>query len=250
MEEKIMWERKETQHYVFYYHKYSLAEKDITSIVDIQEKCFNHICKVLHVKMDRKINYFLCESPEEVGKLYGDNDPSNGAVRFPDTIYAVYNEDVKCDGFHEDVHLIAYNTLGNPPQALLREGLAMFFDKVWWGIPNEVWVQAFLKTGLYKPISLLKGNQEFFRYSEIITYPIAGAFVAYLVSVFGIKKFKKFYKIVDDDFDKSFHFTFGRGLNDVENDFVGYMQTIFYNETLKDLTFDYLKKAGFYQNIS
>ncbi len=242
-----MWEKEETQHYVFHYHKHSLAEKDITSIMDLQERCFDYICRILRVKMNKKINYFLCESPEEVGKLYGDDEPSNGIVKYPDTVYAVYNEDVKCVGFHEDVHLIAYNTLGNPPQALLREGLAMFFDKVWWGIPNEAWVQVFLKTGLYKTISSLKDNREFFRYSETLTYPISGAFVAYLIPVFGTEKFKNFYKIVDDDFDKSFYLTFEHNLNDVEDNFLGYIQTVHYNETLQNLVLEYLKRAGFFQ---
>ncbi len=135
-----MWNKKETEHYIFHYHKNSFAEKNIDEIMALQERCYSYICKVLKVKMDRKIQYFLCETQEEVGKMYGDNEPANGATKMPDKIYAVYNEKLKCVGTHEDAHIISYNTLGNPKQALLREGLAMFFDKVWWGIPNEAWV--------------------------------------------------------------------------------------------------------------
>ncbi len=242
--EEFMWERKETRHYVFHFRKGSTAEKDIDIITETQERCFEHICKVLNVSTEGKISYFLCGSPEEVGELYGDNEPSNGIVKYPDTIYAVYNDEVKCIGFHEDVHLIAYNTLGNPPQALLREGLAMFFDKVWWGIPNEVWVQVFLKTGLYQPIESLKDNRGFFQHNEVITYPIAGAFVAYLISVFGIEKFKSFYGTVDEDFAPHFRLTFGNSIHAIENDFTRYLNLIRYDEFLERLALEHLQKAG------
>ncbi|MDI6851552.1 MAG: hypothetical protein QMD82_06425 [bacterium] len=48
----------------------------------------------------------------------------------PNSIYAVYNEKIKCIGSHEDTQIIAYNTIVNPEQALIQEGLAMFFDSV------------------------------------------------------------------------------------------------------------------------
>ena len=239
-----MWMKKESQHYIFHYHKDSLAERDIPKIVSLQEVCYGYICKVLKVKMDRKIHYFLCNSPEEVGEFYGDNEPTNGFVRVPDRVYAVYNKKIKAVGFHEDTHLIAYNTIGNPRQAFLREGLAMFFDKVWWGIPNEVWVQAFIDNGLYVKLSRLTDNHEFYRYSETITYPTAGAFVDYLACIYGIDRFKVFYKSVDDDFDKCFLKTFGISLEHIENEFIRYIRSIKYHESIHNSIRVYLKKDG------
>ena len=79
------------------------------------------------------------DSPEKVGILFGGNDPINAfAVLGENKIYAVYNPDVKCIGFHEDTHLISA-TLGIPQSEFLLEGLAMFFDKTWWGLQNERW---------------------------------------------------------------------------------------------------------------
>ncbi len=240
-----MWNKKETQHYIFHYHKNSLAEKNIDEIIALQERCYSYICKVLKVKMDRKIQYFLCESPEEVGKMYGDNEPANGATKMPDKIYAVYNEKLKIVGTHEDAHIISYNTLGNPKQALLREGLAMFFDKVWWGIPNEAWVQIFINKGLYVNLSRLADNNEFYRYSDIITYPIAGSFVNYLVSIFGMEIFKSFYKTVGDDFDKCFLEIFGVSLARIEEEFISYIRDLKYHESIHDTIRSYLKEDGF-----
>ena len=235
---------KETEHYIFNYQKGSLAEKDIESIINLQENCYDYICKVLNVRMKRKIKYFLCESPEEVGRAYGDNEPANGFAKFPDEIYAVYNEKVKCTGPHEDAHIISYNALGNPKQPLLREGLAMFFDEVWFGIPNKAWVKVFIAKNLYKNLSLLKETKRFYDLPETITYPESGAFVHYLISVFGIEKFKEFYKTAGSDFDKSFFETFGISLNEFEDRMVRYIGNIAYNKSICKTVEDYLKKEN------
>lgn len=239
-----MWNKKKTHHHIFYYYKGSLAEKDITEIMAIQESCYDYICKILKVKMNRRIHYFLYESPEEIGKIYGDNEPANGFAKMPDKIYAVYNKEVQCIGFHEDAHLISYNTLANPKQALIREGLAMFFDKVWWGIPNDAWVQVFITTRLYRKPFILTDNIEFYRYSDTITYPIAGAFVDYLISIFGIEKFKIFYKTVDDNFDKCFLEIFGKTLNHIEGKWINHIQDIKYHKGIYDIIYLYLKRYG------
>jgi hypothetical protein len=194
--------------------------------------------------MKRKIKYFLCDSPEEVGRVYGDNEPANGFAKFPDEIYAVYNEKVKCIGPHEDTHIISYNTLGNPNQPLLSEGLAMFFDKVWWGIPNEAWVKVFIAKRLYKSLSSLKDKERFYSFTDTITYPISGTFVHYLISVFGIEKFKKFYKTAGSNFDKSFLETFGISLNEFEGRMVKYIGSIEYNKSIYQTIADYLKNGG------
>jgi hypothetical protein len=237
-----MWKKKKSSHYIFTYHKDSFVEKDIAEIIEIQESCYEYICEVLKVKMNRTIHYFLCELPEEVGRMYGDDESVNGIIKMPDKIYAVYNEKVKCIGFHEDVHLIAYNTLGKPKQSFLREGLAMFFDKVWWRIPNEAWVQVYINTGLYPKLSTLTEYEEFHRYKDIITYPIAGVFVDYLISIFGIEKFKVFFKTVDENFDKCFLRTFGISLKNFEDKLTKYVKIIEYNKCIYDAIYKHLKK--------
>ena len=91
-----------------------------------------------------KIEYFLCETPEDVGRIYGDNEPCNGFAAPPNKIYAVYNEKIQCIGFHEDAHIISY-TINRPDCPAIREELAMYFDRKWWGIQNLDWVGFFLK---------------------------------------------------------------------------------------------------------
>ena len=128
----------ETEHYIFHYGAGTAAERDIEKIAALQEGCFSHICAVLGLTPDFKIEYFLCDSPEEVGRICGDDEPCNGFADLPSRIYAVYNDAVQCVGFHEDAHLISF-VRNRPICPAVTEGLAMYFDRKWWGIQNLDW---------------------------------------------------------------------------------------------------------------
>ena len=131
----------ESDHYIFHYGEETKAERDIQSIADCQENCFRFICDVLGITPEFRIEYYLCDSAEEVGR----NDPCNAFASPPDTVYAVYNEHIQCIGFHEDSHLISY-IINRPDCPAVREGLAMYFDRKWWGIQNMDWAGYYLKT--------------------------------------------------------------------------------------------------------
>ena len=200
-----------TDHYVFTYKEDSLAAKDIKKIVKIQEECFKKICNTLKVVFTEKINYFLLDSAEEVGKLYGINEPINGfAVWGENKIYAVYNDKIKCIGPHEDAHLISF-VINTPKSNFIVEGLAMYFDEKWWGLDNDVWTSYYKANKKDLSISNLLNNEAFDSLNCEITYPIAGSFVKYLISKFGVDKFIQLYQITEvpnsSDFKRIFHYT-------------------------------------------
>ncbi|MEW8957018.1 hypothetical protein [Clostridium sp.] len=223
------WTIKHSDNYIFHYMENSLGEEHIDEIVRIQELCNKHISKVLKVSMKDKIKYFLCNSREEVGASSGDK-PRNRFSRMPDEIWAVYNESNKCIGYHEDAHIISYNTLGIPECIFIREGLAMYFEKVWFGIENRFWVHEYLRNNKYVDIGSLINNNEFCRLSDTLTYPIAGAFTEYLISVFGMDKFKRFYVQLSTlrtiGFKRNFKEVFQQSLEDVEENFKNYILSI------------------------
>ncbi|MGI6734890.1 MAG: hypothetical protein ACOX3C_01725 [Bacilli bacterium] len=183
----------ETEHYIFNYTAGSKAEEDILLIASVQEACYAYICQVLGVTLNFKIEYFLCNSPEEVGTIYGDNEPCNAFTRPPNKIYAVYNENLKCIGFHEDAHIISY-TINRPKSAAVREGLAMYFDRKWWGISNLDWTLYYLKNNKYISVIELLNNDTFFKEDCSLTYPIVGAFTEWLINSYGIEKYLFVYK--------------------------------------------------------
>lgn len=210
----------ETAHYIFHYGEGTLAEMDIEKIADCQESCFRYICDVLKVKPAFKILYYLCESPEEVGRVYGDDEPCNGFAVMPNKIYAVYNREVQCIGFHEDAHIISY-TVNRPDCPAIREGLAMYFDRRWWGIHNMDWTAYYIKTGRFLPVDALLDKETFFEVDCSVTYPIMGAFTEYLISLHGIETYMDFYS--RKDMALAMKVVFGKTPEELNRDFVLYM---------------------------
>ena len=186
----------ESEHYIFHYGAGTKAEQDIVEIAACQERCFRYICSVLGVTPEFKIEYFLCDSPEEVGRIYGDDEPCNGFAAPPNKIYAVYNEQVQCIGFHEDAHVISY-LINRPDCPAIREGLAMYFDRKWWGIHNMDWTGYYLRSGKYLPVDKLLDKECFFGYDCAVTYPIMGAFTEWLISRWGMERYLRLFRQKD-----------------------------------------------------
>ena len=235
------WVTKESKHYIFNYHEDSIAQYMIDEIIEKPEYCFSHISKVLNIDFNIKINYYLCNSAEEVGFLYGDNDPCNAFARKPNNIFAVFNEDIECIGYHEDSHILSY-LISTPPQVFIREGLAMYFDKNHWGISNTNWVSYFIYSDKYIHISNLMCNEEFYKSPWNITYPIAGAFTNYLITIYGVDKYLMFYKDIDADFNLSFYNTFGISIYEFEIEFIKYIKSLDISNELCELLEELMNK--------
>jgi hypothetical protein len=230
-----MWQCKTSEHYEFHYKKDSTAEKEIDKIIKLQEASFDHITKVLGTIPKEKLVYKLLESPEEVGKCYGDNEPCNGFTRMPNEIYAVYSSDLKCVGHHEDAHMISYMTLNRPNYNFIREGLAMFFDEKWLGISNDHWVKYYSDEGQLPGLEGLLDNLEFHKTGEMVTYPLSGAFTGFLIEKYGIEKYKNFYKAIKDHIIFEFKMHFSKSIKDLEKEFLSSLESLDYHDDTKYL---------------
>lgn len=230
-----------SEHYVFHYLADSFAQQQIENIISEQEYCYKMIMKRLRVlPLSFPIKYFLYDSPEDVGVSYSRYDPEepvspcNGFAHQPDEIHAVFNPEVRCMGFHEDVHLFAAQQIGYPRQTFVREGLAMFFDEVWWGLPNKLWAQALIHEGQYPGLGQVFDNEKFYDLPSELTYPVAGAFTEYLIQVYGQETYNVFYKILehDDDIEQSIQKTFSCNLRTLDVKFIEYVNYINYSPKL------------------
>lgn len=181
-----------TEHYTFHFKPDSFTEKHIRDVAEEQEHCFLRITTLLNIPFHDTIQYFLTDSPEENGRiieeLFGEYVPGNGFAIGPDNVFAVYNGQIRCIGAHEDTHLISY-AYCDPTCTFLSEGLAMFTDGEWWGKPNTEWVKEFLKDGRYRSVFALADDDTFWNEPCEITYPIAGAFTAFLIERLGASAF-------------------------------------------------------------
>lgn len=222
--------RFETEHYVFHYNAGTKAEADIPSIAEGQEACFRYICKMLKTVPAFKLQYFLCDTPEEVGRAYGDDEPCNGFAVRPDTIYAVYNEQVQCVGFHEDAHLISY-TINRPNCPAISEGLAMYFDRKWWGISNLEWAGYYLKKNGSLPTAAWLDRENFFAEDCSLTYPIMGAFTEYLITTYGMEVYLRLYR--QTDMTLAMETVYGRTPEEMETEFSEYVKLFRIDDALE-----------------
>ena len=69
----------------------------------------------------------------------------------------------------------------------------MYFDRKWWGIENLDWTGYYLKTGRYLPMDRLLEREFFFEHDCAFTYPIAGAFTDWLLTVYGRERYGEMY---------------------------------------------------------
>lgn len=209
-----------SEHYLFHYQSGSVAEKEILQIAEIQENAFSRICAALQVDYPEKINYFFCDSPLEIGSIFWDEGtPCNGvALCGSNKIYAVYNEEIKCIGAHEDTHLISF--LINYPQSdFIVEGLAMSFDGLWWGVSNEVWTSYHKSKNASLSVEMLLDNNAFAECGCAVTYPIAGAFTKYVIDTYGIEKYTALYKYDGDEYGSVIQTLFGIASTELEKTF-------------------------------
>lgn len=212
-----MTESYTTDHYVFHYCKGSSAEKDIQAIARTQEESFAKICATLRVSYPGRIQYYFTDSPHAVGRAVWNEDfRCNGvALCGRNKIYAVYTEQVKCIGAHEDAHLISF-LINFPDSDFVVEGLAMFFDGQWWGVANELWASYYKAVRPALSVKELLDNDAFAKIGDVVGYPIAGAFTAFLMATFGMERYLAFYKRKWDDCEELFYSAFGLPLAEIE----------------------------------
>lgn len=184
----------ETEHYTVRYAAGSLAEREIGAVAEEQERAYEKLEALFGYGLPERIEYLLTASPEEngaiLGELFGAEAayPTNGFSIAPRYVFAAYSDQAKCVGCHEVTHLFSY-VLCMPKSQFLSEGLAMYTDGAFWGKPNDQWVKEFLASGRYIPIRELIPDESFFAHPSEITYPIAGAFVAFLIEKLGPQRF-------------------------------------------------------------
>lgn len=234
-----------SEHYIFHFQSGSLAEKEIATISQEQELCFAKICAILQIDYSAKIHYYFTSSPLEIGRIFWDEGtPCNGVAlcgRELPKIYAVYNEGVKCIGSHEDTHLISFQ-INYPESDFIVEGLAMFMDGLWWGVPNEVWTSYYKQKHPELAVFNLLENDSFAKHGCEITYPVAGAFTKYLIDSFEKEKYLELYRYTEDNYEEIFASIFKCSFAEVEEAFWQKMCAVDFDPTVLE---EMLKAEGF-----
>ncbi len=179
---------KTTKHITFYtFGKFKLPK-------DYDKKCEDHIqkvCEILKIKYVDSFDYFIFPDDQTYEKVLGCNP--TGRV-FNNTLYSVYPFHP-----HEIVHIVLYKALGGKTLTILSEGAAVFYG---WNIGNAVWRGEkldFWKDKYKSQIQIVDLIKDFAKIDNAISYPISACFVRFLISNFGISKFKQLYKKLNSE---------------------------------------------------
>lgn len=219
---------RETEHYVLRHAAGSLAEREMEAVAAAQERAYAKLTALFGFEMPQKIEYLLTESPEDNGQvlseLFGMKPcPVNGLSIGPNYVLGAYGDEAKAVGCHEVGHLFSYQ-LCMPKCELLSEGLAMYADGSFGGKPNEKWVREFLKNGDYVSVQELASDERFYAHPSEITYPIAGAFVGFLMEKLGRERFLAEVYTSDAPLFETLNRLFGTAAEVVEERFIQSIQ--------------------------
>lgn len=195
--EKAPWELYDSPHYYFHYLKESLAAQEIGLISNTQELAFKKILAFLELlPPDKKISYYLYPDSHTKEELMG-NAWFAQAIYTEFTIHALYTEQDRVIGAHEDTHLLSL-PLGLSI-GFLQEGLAEHMvGHDWYGNSfrkalNEVLGESDFRISeslLTTHSAWLDTEDKFSRHY----YALAALFVEFILKEYGKEKFFLLYK--------------------------------------------------------
>ncbi len=194
------WINIETDNFLFQF-------KDTVGIdefIKTRERTFDSISHYLNVKLDRKIIYIVWSSRQEAKEFLN----LNIGFAIPSE-YIIHSASNQTPG-HEMTHVIS-NYINNITfkTGLINEGLAVHLDMADKDDKNNV-LAAMKKYNINK-ISIKSFWDNWQKYSEDISYPLAGLFVGETIERYGKDKFLEFF--VDQSY-KNAKTVFGKDFED------------------------------------
>lgn len=191
------WEKRESSHYLFHYVKDSLAEKEIEHIAQTQENAYKKIAAFLTLPSysEKKISYYLYPDADKKKLLMG-NSWFAQSVYDEFSIHALYNEQDRVIGPHEDTHLLSLSlglSIG-----FLQEGLAEYMVVHDWC--GNSFLEVARETLLDKKFTfspeLLTCHQAWLDTDDAHArqyYSLAALFTEFLIETYGKKKYFDLY---------------------------------------------------------
>jgi hypothetical protein len=181
-----------------------------------QEKYYSWLTSKLGLQNTDKLSYFKYRDRKQLKKITGRK--TNGFAE-PGTynFHTIWKTDN-----HESIHTVVFNHWGYPP-ALFTEGIAVAhhvnpskssFVPLWNGVPIDDIARSFKEVGKIPPLERLIESSSFRKFDEQVAYPVAGSFIAFLLSKHGLIKLRTFfskteYKSSASDTFQIFYNTFG-----------------------------------------
>ena len=190
-------------HYSFSVIPGSAAERDIDSIMGIQEDARRNIIQTFGLKSDLMIEYTFFRDAFGCAEQYRSMNPGafpggalypvNAFAWFPSSVYATYSDEVKAIGHHEDAHLFLFEHFADVSSRFITEGAAVAMDGYWRGTELHAAARALFERGAVSEIGDLFVDAAFDGLDSNVTYPLAGSFCKWLMQTRGVEALKDLY---------------------------------------------------------
>ncbi|OIP60069.1 MAG: hypothetical protein AUK34_07035 [Ignavibacteria bacterium CG2_30_36_16] len=198
------WQKDSTDNFNYYYDPITMSQEYVDSAKIYFERNYPKLLKFLGIKEYRnKLNLFMVESRPKMKNIIGME--TNGIANAKDnTVYSLFNANVKTYGMHEFCHVISINEWGGMYKEIwLSEGLAVNSDNIWWGFELHALANYLQHKGKLIPLAELV--EKFHDYNNFISYPECGSIVKYLNEKYGIELIRELWKNGSIVFENKLH---------------------------------------------
>lgn len=211
------WQTRETEAFICHYEKGK--EPHQFQVQRLHDFC-KKISTELNVQLDRKIEYYKCDSWEEVGLLFG-YAPATGMAKIENCTVVSVN----WNSFHEIAHVVVGQLSREWPSSFIMEGAACYFGGTSLATAEVqlLWSQSLVLHEDDIPIgNIIEDRANGFWAAEDMNDPYAEAssFVGFLIEKYGIERFKELYGYRDrtGDLPAEIERIYGRGVADLEHE--------------------------------
>lgn len=181
------WTAREAGRLDLYVESGAYAEKNLDALVRSLESSRARVEELLGVQSAARNTVFVVDSRARMKALTGFDTTAFANGR---TVFAVYGETVKAKGAREMCLGLARTAWGAYSASWIREGLCVYADDEWQGLPLHGVAKSLLARGRLIPLKKLIKDSEFRKTPESIAAPETGSFVKFLYEKHGREALK------------------------------------------------------------
>ena len=187
------WQQRTTEHFVLHYPKDGrLTDEQVNRL----EESYRETSSGLGVSLDRRIDYYKCDSAKTVGALLG-SGPAAGRAGIEDWIVAAMG----WTSHHEVVHVLTGQLCRRQPPSPIMEGAACYFGGAGF-IAREAqlaWAKTLVEHDEAMPLATLLDERGFWSAAQMNDpYAEAAAFNGFLIDRYGVEAYKALYRLHDE----------------------------------------------------
>jgi tetratricopeptide (TPR) repeat protein len=186
------WKMVESERFVFHFQPSAMG--NIAEFIRDREEAFATINRFFGSRVPQRIHFYVYHSDAKLRERFG----KESGFAYP-AYFFIHSQYFFSIG-HEITHVISYY-YDTPPQRrdLINEGMAVYFDLT--GENKLEMARYQLKKHRIEAFSLVRLWQDWKWLPNTVSYPVAGAFVKFLIEREGEAKFKRL--IVDQRYENA-----------------------------------------------